>query len=71
MPDSVRIKEIHACLGAGEFAYYRDANGNLQPYVMHLARNLDFLIKSLGIYYNPDGSIQSVVVNPTPPTPSP
>jgi len=70
MVDSVRLKEIHACLGAGEFAYY-DNNGNPTPYVMHIARNIDFLMKSFGIYYNPDGSIQSVVLNPAPPESDP
>jgi hypothetical protein len=70
MVDSVRLKEIHACLGAGEFAYY-DNNGNPTPYNMHIARNIDFLMKSFGIYYNPDGSIQSVVLNPAPPESEP
>jgi len=70
MVDSVRLKEIHACLGAGEFAYYNNS-GTATPYVMHIARNIDFLMKSFGIYYNPDGSIQSVVLNPAPPESEP
>lgn len=67
MVDSIRVKEIHACLGASEFAYYADTNGDLKPYFMGVARNIDFLVKSFGIYYNPDGTLQSVVLNPTPP----
>ena len=67
MVDSVRLKEIHACLNAGEYSYYLDTNGNLKPYFMGVARNIDFLVKSFGIYYNPDGTLQSVVLNPTPP----
>ena len=70
MPDSILIKEIHACLGAGEFAYYNNS-GTPTPYVMHIARNIDFLMKSFGIYYNPDGYIQSVVLNPAPPESEP
>lgn len=66
MVDSIRIKEIHACLGASEFAYY-DNNGNPTPYNMHIARTLDLLAKSFGIYYNPDGTLQSVLLNPAPP----
>ncbi len=67
MGDSIRIKEIHACLGAGEFAYYTDDNGDLQPYYMHMARNLDYLCKAFGLYYKPDGTLMDIRSNVTPP----
>ncbi|PHV63194.1 hypothetical protein [Cyanobacterium aponinum] len=60
MPDSVRLKEIHACLGAGEFSYYQNSNGDFQPYYEHLARKIDRIAKAIGIMFNPDGSIMSV-----------
>ena len=56
---STKIEEIHACLGAGEYAYY---NVNL-PVEMHMARNLDYLMKSLGLYYNPDGTLMSITTD--------
>lgn len=56
MVDSIRIKEIHACLGAGEASYYTDANGDVQEVVMHLARKIDLLCKFVGLNFALDGS---------------
>lgn len=53
------IQEIHACLGAGEFAYYMDG-GNPQPYRMNMARLLQQFARAYGVAYKPDGSIISV-----------
>jgi hypothetical protein len=60
MADSIRIKEIHATLGAGEFAYYQDDQGKAQPAYMHIARKLDLLAKAWGISFNLDGSIMPI-----------
>ena len=62
MVDSIRVKEIHAILGSGEYAL--DANGN--PVYMHLARQIDLLAKALGINYNPDGTELEVDLNEPP-----
>lgn len=70
MVDSVRIKEIHACLGAGEYAFY-DNNGTPTEYYMHIARNLDYLCKSFGLYYKPDGTLLDIRANINPPPPTP
>ncbi len=48
-----KIDEIHACLGAGEFAYDNQAN---EAY-MNIARRLDTLCKAYGVAFNLDGSI--------------
>ena len=50
--DSVKIDEIHACLGAGEMAYYMDSNGEPQSAYMHMARKLDFVAKALGVAFD-------------------
>lgn len=63
------IQEIHACLGAGEFAYY-DNNGTLTPYQMHIARNIDYLMKTFGLYYNPDGTLMSITTDVAIPPPN-
>ncbi|MBL1208265.1 hypothetical protein [Geminocystis sp. GBBB08] len=55
IPQELMLQEIHACLGAGEFAYDND-----KPYYMHMARKLDKIAKALGVAFNPDGSIMSV-----------
>lgn len=55
MVDSVRIKEIHACLGAGEFAY-QDNGSNPVPAYMNIARKLDYLCKIWGLYYDLAGN---------------
>ena len=44
----IKIDEIHACLGAGEAAYYDD-NGSQKPVVMNIARKLDSLCKWEGL----------------------
>lgn len=69
MPDSIRIKEIHACLGAGEYSFYEDDNGELAVYYMHIARNIDYLVKSFGLYYKPDGTLVDIRSNVVPPSP--
>ena len=53
------VQEIHACLGAGEFAYYMD-NGNPQPYKMNMARLLQTFARAYGVAFKPDGSILPV-----------
>lgn len=59
MVDSVRIKEIHAVLGASEFAYSDGINGS-NPAFMHLSRKVDYLCKVWGLFFNLDGSVMSV-----------
>lgn len=51
-----QIAEIHACLGADEFATYDDG-GTKQKYYMNIARKLDWFAKAYGVAFNPDGSI--------------
>ena len=60
MVDSVRIKEIHACLGAGEFAYQDNNSDPPIPAYMHIARKVDYIAKALGICFNLSGEILSV-----------
>lgn len=50
------IQEIHACLGASEFAYYEE-NGQPKAYFMSIARKLDWFAKAYGVAFNPDGTI--------------
>ncbi|BAQ67075.1 hypothetical protein GM3709_3840 (plasmid) [Geminocystis sp. NIES-3709] len=59
MVDSVRLKEIHACLGAGEFAYYPNPENpsEMLPFFMNIARKLDWFAKGYGVAFNPDGSV--------------
>lgn len=57
MVDSIRIKEVHACLGAEEFSYYEDDNGDQQPYYMNIARTLTWFARAYGISFKPDGEI--------------
>lgn len=52
MVDSVRIKEIHACLGAGEFAYFAPDT----PIFMNVARKLDYVAKVWGVNFDQDGN---------------
>lgn len=59
MPDSIRIKEIHAMLGAEEYAYY-DNNGTPEPRVTNAGWYLERIARALGISYKPDGEIMSV-----------
>jgi hypothetical protein len=58
MVDSVRVKEIHSCLGASEFSYIN--NNPTTPIYMHMARKLDYIAKVLGIAFNGDGSIMGI-----------
>lgn len=58
MVDSVRVKEIHSCLGASEFSYVN--NDPTTPIYMHMARKLDYIAKALGIAFNGDGSIMGI-----------
>lgn len=60
MVDSVRIKEIHACLGAGEFAYQDKDSNPPTPAYMHIARKVDYIAKALGINFDLSGEIMSV-----------
>lgn len=57
MVDSIRIKEIHATLGAGEWAYQDE---DLTPAYMNLSRKVDLLAKANGLSFNLDGSIISL-----------
>jgi hypothetical protein len=52
----LKIDEIHACLGASEFAYYDDS-GQQREYYMSIARKLDWFAKAYGVAFNPDGTI--------------
>jgi hypothetical protein len=58
MVDSVRVKEIHSCLGASEFSYIN--NDPTTPIYMHMARKVDYIAKALGIAFNGDGSIMGI-----------
>jgi hypothetical protein len=58
MVDSVRVKEIHSCLGASEFSYIN--NDPTTPIYMHIARKVDYIAKALGIAFNGDGSIMGI-----------
>jgi hypothetical protein len=59
MGSELMIQEIHACLGAGEFAYYLDG-GQPQPYRMNMARLLQTFARAYGVAFKPDGSILAV-----------
>jgi hypothetical protein len=59
MGSELMIQEIHACLGAGEFAYYLDG-GQPQPYKMNMARLLQTFARAYGVAFKPDGSILPV-----------
>lgn len=54
--DSIRVKQIHATLGAGEYAV--DDLGN-DPY-MNIARRLEWLANAYGVAFNLDGSVLAV-----------
>lgn len=54
MVDSIRIKEIHACLGAGEASYYNE-QGTPKEVVMNIARKLDLLCKWQGLSVKMNG----------------
>lgn len=56
MGAELMIQEIHACLGAGEFAYYLD-NGEPKPYKMHIARTLQTFARAYGVAFKPNGEI--------------
>lgn len=58
MGSELMIQEIHACLGAGEFAYYMD-NGEARPYYMNLSRLVQTIGRAYGVSFKPDGSIIS------------
>lgn len=57
---NLMLQEIHACLGAGEFSYYEDDNGNLQPYFMNMARLLQRFARAYGVSFKADGSILQI-----------
>lgn len=59
MVDSIRIKEIHACLGAKDFSYYDD-NGTPTEFYMSIARKLDWFAKAYGVAFNPDGTVMEI-----------
>lgn len=56
----LKIQEIHACLGAGEFAYYEDDTGELQPYHMNMARLLQRFARAYGVSFKADGTILQI-----------
>lgn len=58
MPDSVRIKEIHAALNAGHYAV-DPTNSNVFRFA-NLGYYIERIARVLGISVNPDGSIRSV-----------
>lgn len=55
MVDSIRIKEIHACLGARDFAFSDPTVGT--PIYMNLGRKIDLLCKAFGLMFDSDGNI--------------
>ncbi|MBW4619325.1 MAG: hypothetical protein KME17_08195 [Cyanosarcina radialis HA8281-LM2] len=57
MPDSIRIKEIHAALQAEKFA--TDETSSL-PRIANLGYYIERVARVLGISVNPDGSIKSI-----------
>lgn len=58
MPDSIRIKEIHASLQAGKFSI--DENTTTTLRVANLGYYVERIARVLGISVEPDGSIRSV-----------
>jgi hypothetical protein len=58
MPDSIRIKEIHAALEANTYA--NDPNTGNTLRVANLGYYLERIARVLGISVNPDGSIRSI-----------
>jgi hypothetical protein len=66
--DSTKVDEIHAVLGAGEFAYL---NNSQTPVTMNIARNIDYLMKTFGLYYNQDGTLMSITTDVSIPNPNP
>jgi hypothetical protein len=64
------IQEIHACLGASDFSFY-GANPRAATKTS-VAWGVDKIVRSFGINYASDGSVQNVVLNPpTPPVTPP
>lgn len=58
MPDSIRIKEIHAALQADKFSSDPDNPNGLR--VANLGYYIERLARTWGISVNPDGSIRSI-----------
>jgi len=58
MPDSVRLKEIHAALDSGYFAY--DPDDPEKNRIANLGYYIERIARVLGISVNPDGTIRSV-----------
>jgi hypothetical protein len=56
------VQEIHACVGAADFSYYGTNPSN--PYKTSIAWNVDKIVRSFGINYDPSGAVQTVVLNP-------
>ncbi|WP_342597669.1 hypothetical protein VKI21_06815 [Cyanobacterium aponinum UTEX 3222] len=55
-----KIDRIDACLGAGEFSYYEDDNGDLKPYYMNMARTLQRFARAYGVSFKPDGKVLQI-----------
>ena len=53
------IQEIHACLGAEEFAYSTNDQQLRTPAFMNVARKVDYIAKALGINFGLSGNIKS------------
>lgn len=60
MSNSIKLEEIHAALGAGEYAHYIDDEGNSLPPYMHMARRLEHIGFALGIMFELSGAIRSL-----------
>lgn len=58
MPDSIRLKELHAALDAQYFAY--DPNDQEKARIANLGYYIERIARVLGISVNPDGSIRSI-----------
>ncbi len=58
MPDSVRVKEIHAALDAGKFTV--DASNPGSPRVANLGYYIERIARILGISVDADGNVRSI-----------
>lgn len=60
MVDSIKVQEIHAALGASQYAYYTDPNGVIKPVVYNIARRLEELAEAFGISFYLNGDIKPI-----------
>lgn len=60
MVDSIRIKQIHAALGADRWAYFLDNMDEEQSAIVSLGEKITYIAQALGISYELDGSLKSI-----------